>query len=178
MTREVRTGEPDVDVVVVGLGAMGSQALWRLAHRGVRVLGVEQFRPGHDRGSSHGESRIIRSAYSEGPGYVPLIQRAWTLWDELARVSGDDVVTRTGGLMIGTPDAPMVAGAVRSAEEHGLDHELLPAAELRRRFGQHRVDDDMVGFHERAAGVLRPELAVRAAVRAAVAAGAEARTDT
>ncbi len=174
----MQVSEPDVDVVVVGLGAMGSQALWRLAHRGVRVLGLERFRPGHDRGSSHGESRVIRSAYSEGANYVPLIQRAWTLWDELARISGEPVVTRTGGLMIGTPDAPMVAGALRSAEVHGLEHELLSAADLRHRFDQHRVDDDMVGFHERAAGVLRPELAIRTAVRAALAAGAEVRADT
>jgi sarcosine oxidase len=164
---------PGAEVVVVGLGAMGSHALWRLAKRGVRVVGVEQFRPGHDRGSSHGESRIIRTAYAEGPWYVPLVLHAWRLWDELEGESGKRLLERCGGLMLGTPDSPMVRGALVSAEEHGLRHELLSSAELRERFPQHRVDEDTVGFYEAGAGVIRPELGVVEAVRAASAAGAE-----
>jgi sarcosine oxidase len=161
------------DVVVVGLGAMGSHALWRLAERGVRVVGVEQFTPGHDRGSSHGESRIIRTAYSEHPAYVPLVLHAWRLWDELESKSGKRLLERCGGLMLGTPDSPMVRGALDSAAEHGLRHELLSSAQLRDRFPQHRVDDDTVGFYEAGAGVVRPELGVVEAVRAARAAGAK-----
>ena len=169
----MRTPAVSTDVVVVGLGAMGSHALWRLARRGVRVTGVEQFAPGHDRGSSHGESRIIRTAYAEGAGYVPLVLYAWRLWDELEARSRQRLLERCGGLMLGAPDSPWVRGAIESATEHGLRHELLSSAQLRERFPQHRVDDDTVGFFEAAAGAVRPERGVVEAVRAARAAGAE-----
>ena len=91
----------DYDVIVVGLGAMGSAAAYHLARRGQRVLGLEQFEPGHTRGSSHGETRIIREAYFEHPVYVPLVQRAYALWRELEEASGAALYLRTGGLMIG-----------------------------------------------------------------------------
>ena len=163
---------PVADVIVVGLGAMGSGALWRLARRGVEVLGVEQFAPGHDRGSSHGQSRIIRTAYSEGGGYVGLAQRAWRLWEELEAEAGETLLERTGGLLLGDADSPWISGARRSAAAHHLAHELLSAGEIRERFPQHRLTDPTVGFYERDAGVLRPERAVRAAVAVATAAGA------
>jgi sarcosine oxidase len=169
----MRTPGSSPDVVVVGLGAMGSHALWRLARRGVRVIGVEQFAPGHDRGSSHGESRIIRTAYAEDPGYVPLVLYAWRLWDELEGESGQRLLERCGGLMLGTSTSPMVRGSLASADEHGLRYELLSSSQLRERFPQQRVDDDTVGFYEMAAGVVRPERGVVEAVRAARAAGAE-----
>ncbi len=164
--------EADADVVVVGLGAMGSHALWRLARRGARVIGIEQFAPGHDRGASHGESRIIRTAYAEGAAYVPLALEAWRLWDELERVAGEELVQRTGGLVLGAPGSPVVGGAVASAAAHGLEHEILSTFQVRQRFPQHRVDDGTIGFYEEDAGVVRPERAVVAAVRAARAAGA------
>jgi sarcosine oxidase len=170
---QIRTPTASSDVVVVGLGAMGSHALWRLARRGVRVTGVEQFVSGHDRGSSHGESRIIRTAYAEGAGYVPLVLHAWRLWDELEARSGQRLLERCGGLMLGDPESQWVRGAIESATEHGLRHELLSSGQLRERFPQHRVDDDTVGFFEAAAGVVRPERGVVEAVRAARAAGAE-----
>lgn len=168
-------GTPAVstEVVVVGLGAMGGHALWRLARRGARVIGVERFAPGHDRGSSHGESRVIRTAYAEGAGYVPLVRAAWRLWEELEAASGQRLLERSGGLALGTRTSPWVRGALESAAEHGLRHELLSSSELRERFPQHRVDDDTVGFFESDAGVLRPERGVVEAVRAARAAGAE-----
>src|SRR6266542_1157581 len=146
----MRTPAASADVVVVGLGAMGSHALWRLAERGVRAIGVEQFTPGHDRGSSHGESRIIRTAYSEGAGYVPLVLHAWRLWDELEARSGQRLLERCGGLMLGSPSSPWVRGATESAKDHGLRYELLSGSELRERFPQHRVDDGAtvkVGLH-------------------------------
>src|SRR6266536_1701794 len=121
------------------------------------ATGVDQFTPGHDRGSSHGESRIIRTAYAEGADYVPLVLHAWRLWDELEARSGRRLLERCGGLTLGTPSSPMVRGASASASEHGLRHELLSSSELRKRFPQHRVDDDTVGFFEAAAGVVRPE---------------------
>src|SRR5580765_1896633 len=121
------------DVIVVGLGGMGSATVRSLADRGARVLGLERFTPGHDHGSSHGRSRIIRQAYFEDPAYVPLVLRSYDLWRQLEVDSGDHLLTITGGLMIGRPDSELVQGARRSAERHGLDHEMLDAADLARR---------------------------------------------
>ncbi|GAA2093997.1 N-methyl-L-tryptophan oxidase [Kitasatospora saccharophila] len=167
------TTSVDADVIVVGLGAMGSQALWQLARRGVGAIGIEQFTPGHDHGASHGESRIIRTAYAEGAAYVPLVKRSWKLWQELERVSGRSLLARTGGLMVGPADSSVIAGPLASARAHGLTYDLLSAEDLRRDFPQFRVTDDLQGFYEEEAGLLRPELAVTTAVEAAVASGAE-----
>src|SRR5262245_48145092 len=104
------------DVAVIGLGAMGSAAAFHLAKRGRKVLGLDRYRPPHAFGSSHGQSRIIREAYFEHPVYVPLVQRAYELWDDLARESGAPLLTTTGGLMIGRPDGVLASGARRSAE--------------------------------------------------------------
>ncbi|MGI5120570.1 N-methyl-L-tryptophan oxidase [Marinactinospora thermotolerans] len=164
------------DVVVVGLGAMGAQTLWRLARRGVDVLGVERFEPGHAHGSSHGESRIIRTAYLEGADYVPLALGAWEAWAELSAETGAELVTRCGGLVLGRAHDPSVAGTLASARARGLRHERLDAAELSRRFPRHLLEADQVGVFEEAAGVVRPEAAIRAAVDAARAAGARVRT--
>src|SRR6266436_3038268 len=95
------------DVIVVGLGAMGSAAACHLARRGQHVLGLEAFRRGHTLGSSHGESRVIRLAYFEHPDYVPLLRRAYELWAELERQSGTELLHITGGLMIGVPDTEL-----------------------------------------------------------------------
>src|SRR3712207_1974278 len=123
----------NVDVLVIGLGAMGSATLYELSRRGVRALGIDQFAPPHTLGSTHGRTRIIREAYFEHPLYVPLVRRAYELWDELERESERTLFHRTGGLMIGAADGTIVAGARRSAEEHGVAHELLSAADVRRR---------------------------------------------
>ncbi len=151
---------------------MGSQALWRLAKRGIRVIGVEQFAVGHARGASHGESRIIRTAYAEGAAYVPLLLESWRLWAELERVTGERLLDRTGGLMLGPPSSPAITGPIASAEQHGLKYELLTADELRKLYPQHAVTDDIAGFYEYDAGVVYPEAAVQAAVRAAQVRGA------
>src|SRR3982074_2270425 len=124
----------DYDVIVVGLGAMGSAALYQLSRRGQRVLGLEAFGPGHKLGSSHGESRVIRLAYFEHPNYVPLLQRAYARGADLERESGEDLLHITGGLMIGSPESELVSGALASAQQHGLEYELLDAAEVRRRY--------------------------------------------
>ena len=102
------------DVVVVGLGAMGSAAAFHLARRGQKVLGLDRFRPPHAFGSSHGRTRIIREAYFEHPLYVPLVQRAYELWAELEEDCGRELLQITGGLMIGRPDGVLVSGALRS----------------------------------------------------------------
>src|SRR5258705_750661 len=121
------------DVIVIGLGGMGSAAAYHLAARGQRVLGLEKFTPAHDKGSRPGGSRIIRQSYFEDPAYVPLLLRAYELWEAAERDSGRTLLTVTGGLMIGPPESLTVSGSRRSAEEWGLPHEMLDAAEIRRR---------------------------------------------
>ncbi len=166
------------DVAVVGVGAMGAATMWRLAARGARVVGFERFSPGHDRGSSHGESRIIRTAYFEDPRYVPLVRSAFGLWRRLEADTGTALLTTTGALTIGAPDGTLVAGVLASAREHGLDHELLDAARARRRFPRHRLATGEVAVYEQAAGVLRPESAVAAMAQAAERLGARLHRDT
>jgi sarcosine oxidase len=111
------------DVIVIGLGGMGSAAAYRLAQRGQRVLGIDQYPPVHNEGSSHGGSRITRQAYFEDPRYVPLLLRAEELWAEVEARSGRTVVRYTGGLMIGRSDSKTVAGSLASAQQWGLAHE-------------------------------------------------------
>jgi sarcosine oxidase len=163
------------DVIIVGLGAMGSAAAYHLARRGQRVLGLERFTPAHDRGSSHGRSRVIRQAYFEDPAYVPLVLRAYDLWREVERASGADLLLITGALMIGAPDSEVVAGSLRSAREWDLDHELLDARDLRRRFPTFVPTADTVALYETKAGAVRPEAAVAAHLHLATEAGAELR---
>ena len=165
------------DVIVVGLGGMGSAAAAHLAERGQRVLGLEQFQPAHGQGSSHGQSRVIRLAYFEHPSYVPLLLRAYELWSRLERDTGRALLTLTGGLMIGAPDSEVVAGSLRSAREHGLPHELLDAEEIRRRFPPFTAPPAVVGLYEDRAGVLRPEEAIHAHLDRARAHHAELRFD-
>ena len=110
------------DVVVCGLGAMGSAALHHLARRGKRVLGLERYTPGHDRGSSHGSTRIIRLGYFEHPSYVPLLRRAYTLWRELETAVGRRLLHVTGIAEIGPPAGPLVHGTLASARLHDLRH--------------------------------------------------------
>ncbi|MFE9021254.1 N-methyl-L-tryptophan oxidase [Streptomyces sp. NPDC007808] len=164
---------PAYDVIVVGLGGMGSAAAYHLTARGLRVLGLERFGPAHDLGSSHGGSRIYRQAYFEDPAYVPLLLRAHELWERLGADSGREVFTETGGLLIGREDSLAVAGTLRSARQWGLDHEMLDAADIRRRFPTFAPAPEDVAFHERRAGVARPEATVRAHLDLARAQGAE-----
>jgi sarcosine oxidase len=137
------------------------------------VLGLEKFGPAHDQGSSHGGSRITRQSYFESPDYVPLLLRAYELFDKLARDSGRDVITLTGGVMVGRPDSLTVAGSRRSAEHWGLAHEVLSAAELRRRFPTMNPTADEVALYEPKAGFVRPEETVAAHLSVASAAGAD-----
>ena len=163
------------DVIVVGLGGMGSAAAYHLAARGQRVLGLDKFGPAHDQGSSHGGSRITRQSYFESPEYVPLLLRAYELFERLARDSGRDVITLTGGVMVGPPDSLTVAGSRRSAEQWGLEHELLDAADLRKRFPTMSPQPGEVALYEAKAGFVRPEETVAAHLQVAAAAGAELR---
>ena len=164
------------DVIVAGLGAMGSQTLAHLARRGIRAVGFDRFAPPHDQGSSHGKSRIIREAYFEDPIYVPLVRRAYECWAELEAETGTTLFRRTGGLCYGPPTGDLVRGARRSAELHGVAHELLEAAELRARFPAFVVEDEWVGLLEPRAGMLDPERSIGAALDVATRMGAQVRT--
>jgi sarcosine oxidase len=161
------------DAIVLGLGGMGSATAYQLALRGKRVLGLEQFPPAHDRGSSHGHSRVIRQAYFEDPAYVPLLLRAYELWRQIERETGATLLTVTGGLMIGPPDSQTVQGARHSAEEWGLEYEMLDAAEIHRRFPPLTPDPSLIALYERAAGFVRPEAGVRAHLKRAAELGAD-----
>jgi len=166
------------DVVVIGIGTMGSTTLWRLARAGVRAIGIEQFTPGHDQGSGHGESRILRTAYHEGASYVPLVRSAVAYWRELEADSGKTLLQLTGALMIGSPESAVVHGALQAAHTHRLPHEVLEADALRLRFPQHAVGDRDVAVYEKEAGILLPEQSILAATEAATRHGAEIITNT
>jgi sarcosine oxidase len=163
------------DVIVAGLGGMGSAAAYHLAARGKRVLGLERHTPAHDKGSSHGQSRIIRLAYSEDPSYVPLVRRAYELWERLERETGEDLMTITGGLMIGPPGSKYFEGSKKSAERYDLPHEVLDADELKSRYPVFRPTPDTVALFEERAGFLRPEACVRAHLDRAASLGADLR---
>ena len=164
------------DVVVCGLGAMGSAAVEHLARRGKRVLGLERYAPGHDRGSSHGLTRIIRLGYFEHPSYVPLLRRAYKLWHDLEQAIGRQLLHVTGIAEIGPPDSRLVQGTLACAHLHALRHELLAARELMRRFPAFRVPPDYIAVLQPDGGVLDVEPSVAALVALATAAGAEIRS--
>jgi sarcosine oxidase len=149
-------------VAVIGGGVMGAATGWRLAKRGIDVTVFDRHSPPHPHGSSHGDSRIIRTAYYEGPWYVPLLQEVFPLWRELESVSGQSILTMTGALMIGEASSELVAGARESARLHRLDAEYLETEQLRSRFRGHIAHDGDVAVLDRQAGILNPENAVAA----------------
>ena len=166
------------DVIVIGLGAMGSAAARSLAGRGARVLGLEQFVPAHALGASHGGSRIIRMAYYEDPSYVPLLRTTFDRWARLERESGQRLVNRCGALFIGPRDGEVYGGTLRAARQHRLDHEVLDGAEIRRRYPVLAPDDSPYAVHEDVAGIVAPEAGVQAHLDVAERAGAELRFET
>lgn len=165
----------DCDVVVIGLGAHGSAIAAHCAAAGLAVVGLDADDPPHPRGSHHGESRIIRQAYYEHPSYVPLLQRAYAMWDELAAQAGERLIARTGGLMIGPGDGELVPGALQSAREFGLPHEWLAAGALQARHPAFRPAPGAEAVYEPDAGILRPESCVRAFLDRARQRGADLR---
>ncbi|MGZ4611008.1 MAG: N-methyl-L-tryptophan oxidase [Actinomycetes bacterium] len=161
------------DVVVVGLGGFGSATAHHLASRGLRVLGLDPHPGGHDHGASHGESRIVRQAYFEGSAYVPLLRRAYELWDRLARDTGEPMLVRTGGLFLGRPGTQVFDGSLASARAWDVAHEVLDSADVPRRFPQFCPPAGTAALFEPQAGVVGPERAVLAHLRLAAAAGAD-----
>ncbi len=156
------------DAIVVGLGAVGSAALYQLSGKTANVLGLDQFAPPHTLGSTHGDTRITRQAIGEGPYFVPLALRSYEIWRELEQRSGEELLTITGGLFVGqarsdvrTHNKPgWLATTIRAADQFGIAHELLDTDTLRQRFPQIRFSDGEVGYLEENAGWLRPERCV------------------
>lgn len=165
------------DVLVAGLGVMGGAVAQHAARRGAKVIGLDQYQVPHDRGSSHGETRNIRQAIYEDPGYVPLLLRAFSLWQELEAESGRALMRLTGRVMIGVPEGKVIQGALRAARAHDLPIERLTAADVRRRFPVLEPSDDMVAVFEQRAGMLFAEPCVEAQLEAARRHGAELRFD-
>ena len=166
------------DVAIVGLGGMGSAIAAHCAGRGASVIGLEQFTPAHDRGSSHGKSRMIRQAYFEDPAYVPLVLRSYELWRALEKQSGQDLLRITGLLSVGAEESKIIAGTQRAAARHGLALEKWSREEVGRRYPSLRLLEVEVALFEPDGGVLDPEQAVGAHLKAAESSGAELRFNT
>ncbi|WP_439573693.1 N-methyl-L-tryptophan oxidase [Phreatobacter sp.] len=166
---------PAHDVIVAGLGAMGSAAAMQLARRGLNVLGLERFDIPHAMGSSHGVNRIIRLAYFEHPAYVPLLERAYALWRETEARAGEQLLHITGGIDAGAPGGRVVSGSLAACRQHGLAHEVMDAAETARRFPAYRLPDDHIAVFQPDAGFVMSEHAIVAQADQAMAAGADLR---
>jgi sarcosine oxidase len=161
------------DAIVVGVGGMGSAAVYHLARRGKRVLGLERFDVPHEMGSSHGVTRIIRLAYYEDPSYVPLLRRAYELWRELQVEAGEQLLHITGSIDAGPAGSEVPEGSLLSCRSHDLPHELLDAADIGRRFPAYRLPQGHVGVLQSDGGFLLPERCIVAHVAGAQALGAE-----
>jgi sarcosine oxidase len=172
------------DILVVGLGAVGSAALYQAAKLGARSIGVDRFHPPHDRGSSHGETRITRQAIGEGREYVPLVLRSNQIWEELEAASGRSLLTRNGTLILQSPhivgdhhgSASFLVQTIAVAEENKIEHEALNSAEISQRFPQFRLDQEERGYFEPGGGFLRPEACVETQLALAKNLGAEVHT--
>jgi len=163
---------------------MGSAAAYQLAKRGARVIGLDRFAPPHDLGSSHGDSRITRLAIGEGVAYSPLAMRSHEIWRDIEKETGAELLRRTGGLIMTSPGKTSVlpvdnffSTTVAAAEAQGITHEILDAAEIKRRFPPFNVRADEIGYYEPEAGYLKPENCIRAQLALAQKYGAELRTN-
>ena len=164
------------DAIVIGVGGMGSAALYHLAKRGLKVLGIEQFDIPHDMGSSHGLTRIIRLAYYEDPSYVPLLYRTYELWEALERESGETLFYRTGSIDAGPEDSEVFSGSLKSCLEHGLEHTVLTGQEMNKRFPGYNFPSETMAVFQPQGGLLVPERCIEAHAKIAEAHGAAIRT--
>ena len=159
--------------IVLGVGGMGSAAVYELARRGKRVLGLEKFDIPNTMGSSHGYTRIIRKAYYEDPSYVMLIQRAYDLWEEIERQAGKELLIKTGSLDAGPTDSWVFKGSQQSCVDHGLVHEVLTGREINLRYPGYQLPEELMGVYQPDGGFLIPEDSIVSYVEAAHSLGAE-----
>lgn len=156
-----------IDAIVLGLGGVGSAALYHLANRGMKVLGIDQFHPPHSLGSTHGQTRVIRQAYFEHPDYVPLLTRSYQLWGELESTAGKKLFFECGLVEAGPEEGIVVPGVLQAAEQHQLEVEKLSGAEIEKRWPGLYVPEPLVGVYEPRAGYLMVEDCVEAHLSAA-----------
>jgi len=169
------TAPTEADVVVIGLGAMGSATCFQLAARGLSVIGIDQYQPPHPYGSTHGETRITRLAIGEGPEYAPFVRRSHELWRELEALSEETLLTSCGGLILGAGSSEFLRQTRAVAQRYGIAHEHLGAAEIARRFPMFVSDDPLEAYYEPTAGYVRVETAVKAQLELASRTGATLR---
>ncbi|MCH8298524.1 MAG: N-methyl-L-tryptophan oxidase [Chloroflexi bacterium] len=164
---------PGYDAIVIGVGGMGSAAVYHLARRGWKVLGLEQYGIPNELGSSHGHSRMIRYTLQEHPSYVPLVRRAYELWHELEDAAGERLMVTTGSVRAGPPDSPFFRGAKEACDVHNIPYEILTAPELNNRFPGYRFPEEISSVYQADGGFLLPERCIVNYVKAAQEAGAE-----
>ena len=165
--------ETSFDVIVVGVGGMGSATVEHLTRRGQSVLGLERYDVPHTMGSSHGVNRVIRKAYFEDPSYVPLLVRSYELWEDLEERTGERLLVKTGGLDAATEDHQTFAGAVLAAEMHDIEHEVMTAAEVNSRFPGYRLPDGHMALYQPDSGYVMSEAGIVAHVNEALRRGAQ-----
>ena len=164
---------PGYDAIVIGVGGMGSAAVYHLARRGWKVLGLEQYDIPNELGSSHGYSRMIRYTLQEHPSYVPLVRRAYELWHELANIAGERLLVTTGSVRAGPPDSPFFLKAKESCDLNNIAYEVLNASEINKRFPGYRFPEDISSIYQADGGFLLPEQCIVSHVQAAEETGAE-----
>jgi sarcosine oxidase len=168
---------PNQKVIVVGLGAHGSSTAYQLAKRGVDVIGIDQFRPPHSMGSSHGPSRVLRMAYKEGPDYVPLLRRSFDLWHELNGLYHEPSFEVTGGLFMGQPTGRAMTGMQAASQEQDVEIQLMTPAEVREKYPSFLIPDGWEAIYDPKSGAIFPEIAVAAHLSLATQTGADLHFD-
>ena len=163
---------PSYDAIVIGVGGMGSAAVYHLAQRGLQVLGVEKHAIPHEMGSSHGYSRMIRYTLQEHPSYVPLVRRSYELWHEMEETAGEELMVTTGSIRAGAPDSPFFLNAQEACDLHSIPYEILTASEVNKRFPGYRFPEEISSVYQADGGFLLPERCIVTHVQAAERAGA------
>ena len=164
---------PSYDAIVIGVGGMGSAAVYHLAQRGLQVLGVEKHAIPHEMGSSHGYSRMIRYTLQEHPSYVPLVRRSYELWHEMEETAGEELMVTTGSIRAGAPDSPFFLNAQEACDLHSIPYEILTASEVNKRFPGYRFPEEISSVYQADGGFLLPERCIVTHVQAAERAGAD-----
>ena len=166
-------GMPSYDAIVIGVGGMGSAAVYHLARRGLQVLGLEKHAIPHEMGSSHGYSRMIRYTLQEHPSYVPLVRRSYELWHEMEETAGEELMVTTGSIRAGAPNSPFFLNAQEACDLHSIPYEILTASEVNKRFPGYRFPEEISSVYQADGGFLLPERCIVTHVQAAERAGAD-----
>ncbi|MQG62788.1 MAG: N-methyl-L-tryptophan oxidase [SAR202 cluster bacterium] len=164
---------PSYDAIVIGVGGMGSAAVYHLARRGLQVLGLEKHAIPHEMGSSHGYSRMIRYTLQEHPSYVPLVRRSYELWHEMEETAGEELMVTTGSIRAGAPNSPFFLNAQEACDLHSIPYEILTASEVNKRFPGYRFPEEISSVYQADGGFLLPERCILTHVQAAERAGAD-----